>query len=420
MTWRQLLTIVVVLALPALPATSRAETAAAAATAAGTDFGAEARTLYRVGACGGSDAIPARFSTRAIDHHCHRMARRYDSYRAHWVDRARDFIRAIVPTGAPQVVVYPFGGGDLSSALTVFPDATEITTLSLEAAGDVRAIDTIDAGRLRKELDVIAKDVNRLYRAAHSTTKSLQTVSHGQLPGTIVFALAALVVHGQQPVSLRYFTIEADGSLRYLTGAELDAAVAEVAARAEADRAGTKKARRKRAAHYWREQESVFANVEITFVPVDQPTATPRVYRHIVANLDDEHLGADDRVLVHLAAKGKVSTMTKAASFLLWFDDFSKIRTYLLDHMAFMISDASGIAPADATAAGFEQIPYGSFKGPYFTKGDRKHVHRQFEKLWKDSPRRKLPFRFGYPDSTKKGGHLMITQPASCAGRVPC
>ena len=42
------------------------------------------------------------------------------------------------------------------------------------------------------------------------------------------------------------------------------------------------------------------------------------------ANLDDSHLDADPRVLRHLEAKDKVAVMTKAASFLLWYDDFSQ------------------------------------------------------------------------------------------------
>ena len=71
-------------------------------------------------------------------------------------------------------------------------------------------------------------------------------------------------------------------------------------------------------------------------------------------------------MLAHLRMKGKVSVMTKAASFLLWYEDFTKIRAHLLGSIAWMISDASGIPPSHATAAGYEQIAYGEFTGPYF------------------------------------------------------
>ena len=53
--------------------------------------------------------------------------------------------------------------------------------------------------------------------------------------------------------------------------------------------------------------------------------------------------------------------MTKAASYLLWRDNFSTIRDYLLDNMEFMVSDSTGIPPKFATKAGFVQEAYGKF-----------------------------------------------------------
>lgn len=364
-----------------------------------TDFAAQARLLFRVAACGNDDAIPKRWSPKAIARHCRTMTQLYASYRRAWADRAGSFIADLRPADLPNTVVYPFGGGDLASALVVYPDATELTTISLEAAGDVRAIETIERTQLLEDLETIGHDVRRLYRSAHSTTKSLQAASHSELPGTLMFALAALAVHGMEPVALRYFDIRPDGTLAYLTSGDLDR-------RAE-DFAAAKRAK-KTSKHFWYEQDSPFANVEIQFRPRGDAKAPLRTYRHIVANLDDPHMQLDERVLVHLRAKGKVAVMTKAASFLLWYDDFSKIRDYLLQHMAWMISDASGIPPSYANPAGFEQVTYGTFDGPYFVK-DPKHTRAELVKLWKQQPLRPLPFRFGYPDANNQH-HLMITR----------
>jgi hypothetical protein len=242
--------------------------------------------------------------------------------------------------------------------------------------------------------------VRRLYRSAHSTTKSLQEASHSEVPGTLMFALAALAVHQMEPVSMKYFDIQPDGSLKYITSGELDQ-------RAEAWMAA--KREKKSSKHYWYEQDSPFANVEIQFRPRGGDGKSIRTYRHIVANLDDPHMTKDERVLVHLRAKGKVSVMTKAASFLLWFDDFSKIRDYLLQNTAWMISDASGLPPSYAEPAGFEQVTYGEFNGPYFIQ-DPHNTRSAMVKMWKKQPKRPLPFRFGYPDQDKNN-HLMVTRP---------
>jgi len=397
----------VTIGILALGATAHAETKKPAPPAppAGTDFGAQARAMYRVAACGGEEPIADRFPVKAIERHCKEMGDTYASYRKAWADPAGKFIADLRPSDAPKTVVYPFGGGDLVSALVVYPNATEITTISLEAPGDVRVIDAIDKAKLTTDLAVISNDIRRLYQAAHSTTKSLQTASHSTLPGTLMFALAGLAVHDMEPVALRYFDIQPDGSLRYLTTEEMDQRAIEF----EALKKAGKKGGPKPTAHFWYEQDTPFGNVEIQFRPRGDAKAAPRVYRHIVQNVDDPHMTADERLLVHLRGKGKVAIMTKAASFLLWYDDFAKIRDYLLKHAAWMISDSSGIPPSFAEPAGFEQITYGQFSGPYFII-DPKNVRAQFVKLWKSQPKRPLPFRFGYPDA-EKNHHLMIMRP---------
>ncbi|HEY1815338.1 MAG TPA: hypothetical protein VGG74_23480 [Kofleriaceae bacterium] len=377
---------------------------AARADTPGTDYGPEVRAMYRVAACGGDEPIPERFSTKVVDEHCNELRAVYKSYKKAWADPAQAFIAELRPPDLTRTVVYPFGGGDLSSALAVFPDATELTTISLEAAGDVRVIDTISRGKFADDVDAVTIYLRLLYRSAYSSTKALQAASHDQLPGTIMMALAGMAVHDMEPVALRYFDIQPDGTLRYLTDDELTQRAAEYAA--------TKRGQTppKEISHYWYEQDSAFGNVEIKFRPRGaDPKAPLRTYRHIVANLDDKHMSADDRVLRYLRAKGKVAVMTKGASFLLWYDDFTQIRDYLLKNIAWMISDASGIPPSYADPAGYEQVTYGDFTGPYFVI-DPKNTRAEFVKLWKNQPHRELPFRFGYPDNANHN-HLMITRP---------
>ena len=108
----------------------------------------------------------------------------------------------------------------------------------------------------------------------------------------------------------------------------------------------------------------------------------------------------------YLETKGDVTAMTKAASYLLWWRGFSQIRTYLLGHMVWMISDSTGIPPENAAAAGFEQIPYGHFEGT-FLKTTQKQSEA-FQRLWADSVE-SISFRFGYPDIAGNA-HLMITR----------
>ena len=370
----------------------------------GHDFGEQAHKLFRVAACGGDKAIPDGFDPAIVSRHCKRIGAAVSAYNKRWLSKAKPFLAHLVPKDIPNEVVYPFGGGDLTSALATYPNAVAVTTLSLEAAGDVRAIDRLTQTQLRKDLRVVGHDVGRLFRSAHSTTKSLQRASHSRLPGTLMFALVALHIHGMEPLSLRYFDIRPNGTVHYLTTKELEGKLAS-GPQANDKRNGEHALRHKKI-QVWKKQQAAFANVEVTFRP--QGGGAERVYRHIVANLDNNHLGSDRRVLSHLERKGRVAVMTKAASFLLWLDEFSLVREYLIANLAWMISDASGIPPHIAQAAGFEQIPYGTFNAPYFVRGPAR-VRRDFIRLWKTNPRRSLPFRFGYPDKNK-ASHLLITR----------
>src|SRR5580765_1720617 len=95
------------------------------------DFLPDARLFYRVVACGGSDPLPATIDAATVEAHCAEMARRYQHYTDKYVTPARAFFAPLRPANLPTTVVYPFGGGDLGSALVTFPDASEITTISL-------------------------------------------------------------------------------------------------------------------------------------------------------------------------------------------------------------------------------------------------------------------------------------------------
>ncbi len=352
---------------------------------AGLEFLPQARTIFRVAACGAAGDVPARLDASVVARHCEELGHAYADYRHGWVDLAKPFLAALRPKDLPRVVVYPFGGGDLVSALATFPDATEITTISLEPAGDVRPIDTLAPDFLAHELAVHRSHLERLFEKAHSRTDNLAREAKTALPGELLFALAALVVHGEEPVSLRYFHLRPDGTPVYVTQADVDAA---------------KKPEDRRA---------LFANAELRFRRSGDPSAPVQVLRHVSFNLDDAHLTADPSLLAYLNARGKVAAMTKAATHLLWNEHFTLIRGWLVDHTDWMVSDSTGLPPRVAGPAGFTQDTFGTFDGPS-PFGDPDHADADdVRKLFAGQPTRDLAFRYGYPDSHGHA-HLIVTR----------
>jgi len=362
----------------------------------GVEFTQAALALFAVGACGEvapPPTVPASYLTK----HCTIVKRAQDDYRDAWVVKAQPFFADKVPKTVPKKVVYPFAGGDLSTALTVYPDADEITTLSLEPAGDPRTLEALAAPvatkkkaarmnpALERAMQTIRDELRFLYKVNFSNTMNMiSAMRSGLLPTQLVFGLSALKIHGFEIVRLRYFTLTEAGAISYLTPAEV-AAAPPVTGKADT-------------------RNRVFANAELQF---RKPGGRVQIYRHIQVNLDDAHTKKDPRVLAHLRAKGPVAGMTKAASYLLSWPEFSNIRTYLLENTVWMVSDATGIPPKLGKGAGFEYETYGAFKESHIDAGTS--IAKDWRDEWERQPKRDLRFRFGYYDGSKDHtSHLVI------------
>ena len=378
--------------LPVLAAVLAQAPAAPAPSAEPLDFTKQVKVLYRVVACAGDEPIPSTFDVKVVEAHCKELTRRTDAYKKTWVGEAMPFIQALKPAGLPTTVVYPFGGGDLISALTTYPDATDITTMSLEHAGDPRRIDTVTSKELAQSLALIRSTSSGLLVANDSKTENLMKGQRGELPGQLSFFLIGLAVHGFEPVSLKYVKPNADGTLRYLSAAELQASE-------------EKSAKLLHKAWVSPDFSEAFDNLELVFVKKgEDPKTQARVHRHFAQNLADTNFGQDEGMKNYLEKKGRIVAMTKAASYLLWRDHFSTIRNFLLNHMEFMVSDSTGIPPVFATKAGFEQQAYGKFAESFL--GANPQYNEDFRKLWKTA--KPLAFRYGYLD-TNLSMHMLVT-----------
>ncbi len=360
------------------------------------DFIADAKLYFRVVACGNTEPLPASMDQAIVDKHCAEMTKRYASFTAKYITPARAFFAEKRPAAVPTAIVYPFGGGDLASALVTYPDAREISTISLEHAGDPTRLAKLEKGKLRNTLAAYRNAIEGLLSLNDSTTENMRKLETGGIPGQLSFHLTGMTALGFEPVSLKYFTLDDAGAIHYLTRAEIDALA-------------PKKAKKIKGGWVDTDFSEAYTNMELAFRKVGDPTAPIVVHRHFAANLANKAF-TGSLLEKHLLAKGKVAALTKAASYLIWNDAFSGIREYLLANMVWMASDSTGIPPRFAKKAGFSQTTYGTFTGAFLEEADPS-TSAAFVKLWASQPRRKLPFRYGYPDF-EKHVHLMITEPA--------
>ena len=366
-----------------LASTARAEEPA--------NFDTELRHIRRLVACDtrvGDIKPPDGLTLKAVDASCKKVKAQIDRFRARWLDKARPFLANIVPADVPKTVVYPFGGADLLTALTTYPNFATLTTMSLEWAGDPRAVLKLDAGDLRRNLSTQHAFLIKLFQVNHNRTVDLQELNQSPIPAPLVFGLTALELLGYEPVHARWFRLNDDGTVHYLTPGDIAAFEASP---------GTKKQK---------DRNEFFAHMELSFRKNGDASAPLQVWRHMRVNLGDDELSKSS-ALKYLKNQGTIAAMTKAASYLMWRDDFSVIRNYLLDHMTWMISDTTGPTPYQAAEKGFIQETWGTFQGNMFA-GARRGELAMIE-LWKTNPKRALPFQFGYPDENEHD-HMMVTR----------
>ncbi len=385
--------------------------------AGGLDFIDDAKLLYRVAACGGTDAVDAKVQ-KIVDKHCKAIGERLADFREQYFEKAREWFTTNVPATAPRTVVYPFGGGDLLSALVAFPDATEITTISLELGGDPRRLRTLTPKALEISLSGLRAEIGGLISVGSNTTENLSEGQHNELPAQVSSFLLGLVAGGYEPVSMRFFKIDDAGNIVYLEKADIEAMDAEAAAklkkvkkaRAKAIEEGNVVGENAQPKHDWQSPNFslAFSNVEIQYRKVGETAV--RVHRHIGWNLGDAWLKTHPQLIRHLEKKGDVTMLVKGASYLLWRPQFSKVRGYILDNLAWMLSDSTGVPPAYARPAGMVQETFGHYTGAFLEDARTTKHDAAFIELWKKQKRKKLGFRFGYVDMDKQA-HLVITRP---------
>jgi hypothetical protein len=374
----------------------------------GRDFIAEISALYRVVACGHRDApLPESIThgdadraaklERVVDRHCKALEPHMDKYRADYFGKARAWFVEREPKDLPKTVVYAFGGGDLVSALVAFPDATEITTISLELSGDPRRLGELTPEQLDAALTGFRKDIGLLIDVGSNLSTSLSDQQRSAIAAQLSSHLLGMSTGGYEPVSARYFTLDDSGGVHYVTKEEIEANV-----KPGASLSGSWKAP---------SFASSFYNVEVEYRAPGDPTV--RTFRHIGWNLGNDYLSKHGSLLAHLDAKGKVAICVKGASYLLWNDEFSMFRGYLLDHLAWMVTDSTGVAPSFVDPAKLQQVAYGRFDGPptgYGFEGlNGSKADVAFRKLWAGA-KDKMPFRFGYLDRNHQS-HVVITRP---------
>jgi hypothetical protein len=367
-------------ARPSTPPSGKPEGGLLLAPAAkSADLADQARHLYGRIVCQG----------RAPDGPCKSLDQAVTIYRSNYLAPMRPWLATRRPKNLPPALLYPFSGGDLISALSVYPHQRQFVHFSLEHGGPASAIAGMTPAQelgARWKLVWMARN---LLNAGESFSVDLQKQERAGLPGTLPLLLVALKVHGGTITGLSYLKLKPDGSLVRYNRTELTAA-------------GPTAKRRDRK---WKDPtfSHRYSNVELRFRL--KGDTQDRSIIHVAANLSNGGLAKRPGIVALIGRLGRHALMIKAASYLMWDNGFSTIRKAIFAHAVWGISDVSAPYPTWLAKSGWHTETYGRFD---CLKKKRMHASSiGWRMLFRRPKSRALPFRYGYVDC-KNQHHVVI------------
>ena len=298
----------------------------------------------------------------------------WEQYRRHNLEKIETWRMKNIKITGSGTVLYPFSGPDILNALAFFPQADEYVMIGLEQPGNVPDPLHYQGPNVYNELLKIKKSLRTILQLNLFRTIEMMADfridSYSNITGIMMFFLAR---YGYEILDIKKIHINLSGAIAY----------------------------------------GVPRLTELTTVGVEfifrKGKGSPiQAARFFSADLSDASLSQLRGFSSFLSSKKKFITLVKSASYLLSYDNFKIMRTYLLAGSRYILQEDSG-------------IPY-----RYFSKNDWKFSYfgtyrviamfsnrfqRDLDAEMKNKSAEPLPFSFGYGFIPEKS-NLMIAEKA--------
>lgn len=275
-------------------------------------------------------------------------------------------------------LIYPFGGPDLVTALTFFPDAESYILVGLEAPGRLPLPEDFSGGVLADDLEMLRGTFGSMVDSGYFVRTQIDRgVQDSEFDGVLPILLICLVRGGQVPVSVDYVGFDRHTQ-------EIQPLPAD---------------------------QSEASAVRILFQPQSEAEnnaqGDTRAVYYFAQDLSNRGLLADDPFAELLRRQGALHVYMKAAEYLLHTSDFLQFRKILLAESELILQDDSGIPIRHFTSDRWQLSYFGQYTDvlaaykPYFQ-----------EDLAAAFTRKAVPmaFRIGYGAASDGGGLILATR----------
>ena len=260
---------------------------------------------------------------------------------------------------------YPFSGPDFLHVVQFYPNSKQYLFLANEMVGDVPAFDKMTQPQAMNYLQSIEKALGDIFRRSYFITSYMGS----QIPavkGVVPVFMVFFARTGHEIMNVELITVDAAGKT--------------------VPRSQNPKG---------------VSGVRFTFCPEGKynDVRTLEYFNTDISNVGTSGKGglqARPEMVKHIEAFGKANTFVKAASYLLHYETFSKIKDLTIAKSSSLLQDDTGI-PYRFLAKDYNLNLYGKYTIPVKNFSASGHYQKDLAKMYADSSKVKsLPFSLGY------------------------
>ncbi|NMC62698.1 MAG: hypothetical protein GYA55_05950 [SAR324 cluster bacterium] len=288
---------------------------------------------------------------------------------------ARDELKAQLPKS--KVLFYMFGGPDLISAHTLFPDVSDYILCGLEPLGSIPPLLSLKNSQLSSGLQILANSLKSIVRLSFFRTLDMQVdFQTGEFSGVLPVLYIFAVRSGHHVTGMTYVSLDELGNLKELPGPP---------------------ASEEKGVH------GIRISMKGKLDGVEQ-----KVY-YFKANLVNSSLKKNEAILKFMSLYPKWLSYLKAASYLMHKSYFSIIREFLLKHSLAILEDDSGIPYRFFSPDSWKVTLYGSYSGviDLFKEYYQESLKKAYSEV--KNPKR-IPFVTGYTYLRRSNMLLAISE----------
>ncbi len=271
-----------------------------------------------------------------------------------------------------DTVLYPFSGPDILNAAAFFPEAREFIMMGLEPPGEVPDPSSLPQWKVVSELWGINTALRTLLSLNYFRTAEMQadikSNTFTSITGIMMFFLAR---SGYEILEVSKVTVGPDGALR---APQVPPGAGDI------------------------------SGVEIFFRK--NPKAPLKRACYFKVDLSDNSLKKLPQFMAYLEKNRHFTTFIKSASYLLGYNYFATLRSFILSRTVFMVQDDTGIPLRDLNPGEWNMAFYGRYRVLEMFKN---RFQPDLAKVMKDRNGGLLPFSYGYGFVPERS-HLMLVE----------